>query len=65
MPGGPLIGNGGSRFTVLFNVIVCISCFCFLLYSLKVNKNERYKLSHKITKNVLMALFLLTGLVQT
>ena len=33
--------------------------------SLKVNKNEKYRLSHKMTKNTFMALFLKTGLLQT
>ena len=33
--------------------------------SLKVNKYEGYKLSHKMTKNTFMALFLKTGLLQT
>ena len=31
----------------------------------KVNKNEEYRLSHKIAKNTFMALFLKTGLLQT
>ena len=61
MPGGPLIGNGGSRFTVLFNECYCLYLLflCFVIFIKSVLK------LHKITKNVLMALFLLTGLVQT
>ena len=33
--------------------------------SLKVNKNEEYRLSHKMTKHRFMALFLKTGILQT
>ena len=33
--------------------------------SLKVSKNEQYKLSHKRTKNTSMVLFLITVLLQT
>ena len=34
-------------------------------FSLKVSKNQGFKLSHKMAKNTFMALLLITGVLQT
>ena len=34
-------------------------------FSLKVSKNQGYKLSHKMAKNTFMALLLITGVIKT